>query len=581
MKLNARMSYKSFFKKVLVACLIMLLSVNLLSINVSAQETETDLLIPISNEEYNEIVAELEDNELELANKPSNYMSEEPLDNFVKNGSLLDVNQNLNVENLTFNGNVVGIEKTEESDIMPLSEVPVANMIPYINNPESLRDGMITTATEIIWVYAHSDADGDITTTYYGGFPLDYVIADEEGVGFATKIYTPGTYSVLCQAEDAEGNLSQVIGYTVTVVPEEDFQTIEGNLDSETDVKTYNVDIDFSEMSSAAICVVKMGDSDIDVKVYDSDNNLVITRGTQYQNPKNWYYLNKPSADAMVCSYRLEVFTNNFNTASSDFRVLIGNKENAEYMMGGLENVISLETYYESKGNFISNLYSPSADECWFKFTMMSPTTITLLNHNSNIKYKIKETTNLFDVYNSVNDENSYRNKFTGSSYSSAEKVKFNTNAGQEFYLVVYNAGTSGSGSLNENNFLLGVGKPVMMGSHVSVYGSSMTAGSTSFSGTQYFELNTSNIPTTAQVANVSLSGVTLSKIDKWRLLSPGSSSWKQSSTRGSSISYTYMDDSNFNTLMYGTWGFSLKADSSTLTFMPRLSFTYYYEMGD
>ena len=159
----------------------------------------------------------------------------------------------------------------------------------------------------------------------------------------------------------------------------------------------------------------------------------------------------------MVCSYRLEVFTNNFNTASSDFRVLIGNKENAEYMMGGLENVISLETYYESKGNFISNLYSPSADECWFKFTMMSPTTITLLNHNSNIKYKIKETTNLFDVYNSVNDENSYRNKFTGSSYSSAEKAKFNTNAGQEFYLVVYNAGTSGSGSLNENNFLLGV----------------------------------------------------------------------------------------------------------------------------
>ena len=81
----------------------------------------------------------------------------------------------------------------------------------------------------------------------------------------------PGTYSVLCQAEDAEGNLSQVIGYTVTVVPEEDFQTIEGNLDSEIDVKTYNVDIDFSEMSSAAICVVKMGDSDIDVKVYDSD----------------------------------------------------------------------------------------------------------------------------------------------------------------------------------------------------------------------------------------------------------------------------------------------------------------------
>ena len=61
MKLNARMSYKSFFKKVLVACLIMLLSVNLLSINVSAQETETDLLIPISNEEYNEIALMLDD----------------------------------------------------------------------------------------------------------------------------------------------------------------------------------------------------------------------------------------------------------------------------------------------------------------------------------------------------------------------------------------------------------------------------------------------------------------------------------------------------------------------------------------
>ena len=334
-------------------------------------------------------------------------------------------------------------------------------------------------------------------------------------------------------------------------------------------------------MSSAAICVVATGDSDIVVKVYDAENNLIITRGTQYQNPKNWYYLDKPSTDATLCSYTLEVYSDDFSTTSSDYRILIGNKEDAECMMGGLENVIPLETYYESQGNFISNLYSPSADECWFKFTMISPTTITLLNHNSNIKYKIKEATNLFDVYDSANDEASHRSKFLGSSYTSAEKAKFNSNIGEEFYLVVYNAGTGVSSSLDENNFLLGVGNPVMMGDYVNIYGTSMTANSSSFSSTQFFSVDTSDIPTTAQIENVTLSGVTLSKIDSWRLLSPGSSTWKQSATRSSSISYTYTDDSNYNTAMYGTWGFSLKTASDTLTFTPRLSFRYYYEMGD
>lgn len=576
MKLNV----KTISRKIAAITLTMLLSINVASVNVMAQETE--MLVPITNEEYNQIMAETQNDECEEVNIPLvQNISEGPLDNLIEEGHMTSFDSALSMEKPNYNENVIGIERFEEADILPLGEAPVAGMTPYINNPESLRDGMITTETEIIWLYNHTDVDEDIVTTYYGGFPLDYVIAEAEGVGFATKIYTPGTYYVLCQAEDSEGNLSEVTGYIITVVAEKEFQTIEGSLDSETDVKTYNIDVDFSEMSVAAVCIVATGESDIVVKIYDSDDNLIITRGTQYQNPKNWYYLEKPSDDVVRCSYKLEVSSDDFSTNSSEFRILVGSKNDAECMMGGLENVIPLETYYEEKGNFISNLYSPSSDECWFKFTMISPTTITLLNHSSNIKYKIKESTNLFDVYDSASDENSYRNKFIGSSYTSAEKAKFNSNVGQEFYLVVYNMKSNVGSTFDTNNFLLGVGKPVMMGNYVSMYGTSMTANSSAFSSTQNFLVNTSDIPTTAQIEQVTLSGVTLSSIDKWRLLSPGSSAWKQSATRSSSISYTYLDDSNYNTSMYGVWGFSLKTASSALTFTPRLSFRYYYEMGD
>lgn len=467
-------------------------------------------------------------------------------------------------------------DSVPDGDIQPLV-APTAGITPYIVNEDSLRDGMITTETEIVWLFT-----GDATTYFYGGFQSGY-ITQRASDGFVTKFYTPGTYNVLCYGVNEEGEESEPSGFTVTVVSEFPCQTIEDSVTSATDSKSYSVDIDFTNIDTAAFCIVRTGKSDIQLQVTDDSGNTVQAYATIYGIPKRWIYIDKPSADAGICHYTITVSASSYNESSGSFRVIAGNKNDAEAMMGGLENAVDLDVFRDSQNNYITSTYSPRNDEYWFITSMPFPTVFTLLSNNSNLRFKLLDMDNLNVLFDSNDSQwnNMHSTRFTGQ-YSYAEKVTFEALTGTRRYLVIYNNSPSEGTGVLENDFRLGAGQPMYGLTSQTVYGSSVTVGSSTYSSTS-LNTDTSSFANTGVMNEAYLSGVSLSKLGRWRLLAPGSSSYKTSSTGSTYIQYNFTPGGSLNTGVKGTWdlGITLKSGNSSISCYPSVRFSFYYEYGD
>ena len=92
-------------------------------------------------------------------------------------------------------------------------------------------------------------------------------------------------------------------------------------------------------------------------------------------------------------------------------------------------------------------------------------------------------------------------------------------------------------------------------------------------------------IPLTAVAESVSLktttSGIRLSMIGGWRVKAPDTNAWRTSTSSRSSIDMGYVKDSTGNHNVNGTWQISVKASSSSFSFIPGMTIYYYYELGD
>lgn len=468
------------------------------------------------------------------------------------------------------------MESVSGGDIQVLS-APTAGLQPYIVDEDTLRDGMITTETEIIWLFT-----GDADIYYYGGFQTGY-ITQRGSDGFATKFYTPGTYNVLCYGENEAGETSELAGFTVTVVSEFECQTIEDSVNSATDSKSYSVDIDFTNINTAAVCIVRTGKSDVQFKVTDESGNEVQPSPTIYAIPKRWVYIDKPSTDAGICHYTITVSATSYKDNSGSFRVIVGNKDDAEAMMGGLENAVDLDVFRDSQNNYISSTYSPSNDEYWFITSMPYPTVFTLLSNNSHLRYKLLDMDTLEVLFDSNDDawENMHSTRFTGS-YSYAEKVSMQALTGTRRYVVIYNNSPAIVSGVVEKDFRFGAGQPMYGLTHQTVYGSSVTVNSSSYSSTT-LNTNTSSFANTAVMNQAYISGVSLTKLDRWRLLAPSASYYSTSSIGSTYITYNFTPGGSFNTVAKGVWdlGIKYKSGNSAASCYPSVNFSFYYEYGD
>lgn len=320
------------------------------------------------------------------------------------------------------------------------------------------------------------------------------------------------------------------------------------------------------------------------IKVYDENGNQVLNKGTNYRQAKNWGYIDKPSDDVTVCNYTVVATPNSYEDRASDYRIIVGDKNDTELMMSGIENTVLLDQYYESKVNLQNNSYVPNVGEYWYKYKRNSTSVITILSSATDIRFKILNVDTLAVMYDSAKDDDTHKTSFTGSGgWCCAEKARLTTVVGTEYYLVVYCTNPTEGVSLRTGSIATAVGNPVMCAASTKIIpGTSVTATGSGYSSTRTFSVSGDDIPNTAQVRTISLSGTGMSKIKRWRLMAPNKSVWvANESDFYPSINFNFVNDSSSNAKLKGTWSVAFQSSSSSYTFIPSYSVSYYYEYGD
>ncbi len=572
----------------------------LFSTNVSAEEPITDMTYDEWLEEQTNIepysdmkevdlepVRVVPDNDVNTVQTYNAFRSERTgpvsLESIFEVTGKVDLSDEVSTDNIAANltSSISG------DDIMPLT-APTASLIPVIFNEDSLYEGQITTDTIIVFFFNDSDADSDtIVGRYVDGNAVDFILGEIDG-GFAMQITVPGTYQLFYQVEDSAGEFSRLSRFTIDVIEapvEEKYQVFEGSFTSVDDSVTYNFSIDFTEMDSAAVCLVRKGYNGASMTVYDEDGNQLFLSPTGNRQAKNWGFIDKPSDDATICNYTvtLKPTSHYDDSRSSDYRIIIGDKKDTELMMSGIENTVLLDQYYDSKVNLQNNYYVPNVGEYWFKFRRESTSVITILSSVDDIRFRILNVDTLDVMFDSAAEPDTHRTSFTGKgAWICAEKARLTTVVGTEYYLVVYCTNPDESLFLREGDMATAVGNPVMGADIVRISpGTSVTATKPGFSSTTTFSTNTSDIPVTGQVDSVTFSGTGLSNVPKWRASAPNQSTWVENISYNSTINFNYVPDATTNARIKGTWSVGFQSSASSYTFTPSYNFTYYYEYGD
>ena len=364
---------------------------------------------------------------------------------------------------------------------------------------------------------------------------------------------------------------------------EDDYQVFQGDFASANEVDTYTVCVDFRKMDAAAVCLVRKGYVGANVKVYDEDGKQLMKITTFDRKAKNWAYIEKPSSDATICNYTIQVTPNGYKDSDSSYRIIVGDKQETELMMSGIENTVLLEQYYESKVNLQNNYYVPNLGEYWYKYKEYPTNIITVLSDDDNLRFKVLDADTLKEQYSSIEHTDSHKKKFLGSSgaLTSAEKANVTLQQGKEYYLVVYSINPIKGVAIKDGCMATAVGNPVMAYSSVTIKpGKGLTAVSSRFTTTS-FNITGNNIPDTAQVTEVYFGGTRNSNIYSWEAMGPNQTSWKISSSMA--VDMGFIKDSSKNVKVKGTWRTGFKANSvvKKITFVPTYTIYYAYEYGD
>lgn len=226
----------------------------------------------------------------------------------------------------------------------------------------------------------------------------------------------------------------------------------------------------------------------------------------------------------------------------------------------------------------------PEAFEFLFQEFTKSFTDNVTYNGLTDIRFKILNVDTLAVMYDSAKDDDTHKTSFTGSGgWCCAEKARLTTVVGTEYYLVVYCTNPTEGVSLRTGSIATAVGNPVMCAASTKIIpGTSVTATGSGYSSTRTFSVSGDDIPNTAQVRTISLSGTGMSKIKRWRLMAPNKSVWvANESDFYPSINFNFVNDSSSNAKLKGTWSVAFQSSSSSYTFIPSYSVSYYYEYGD
>lgn len=543
-----------------------------------ADQSSFEELISLSYEEY---IEQLNDSSSGRANELSLH-SEKKKDEMINIENLTKGKKSINYDDSIKNNKIDVSSSEARNNGVSLMTDPIAELDVVALNPETLKNGQPTTDTLVAWFYADIDLDGDtIVNRQIGGFPGAYFLGEfSDGSGFVTQFTDPDSYLLMYRVIDSRGEVSDIISYSLEVLPVEDFQLFEGNFTSSNDIKTFDVTVDSAEINDLAIATVRTGKTGIKLNVTDEDGvdiaNLGIVSGV------NWKYLGQPTSGTTTYTFTVSpgVYDDEFNS----YRIVVGNKADIEAMVSGRENAIMLE----SNQSFISR-FTPNKDERWFRIKAEHyPNVITVLNHNPQIRFKILDIDDLYVMFDTNDRDNSDTHKTNYiAGFKGAEKARLGMTLGQEYYLVIYSpTQISNSPGLLENMFNAKVGMPNMSSgsSKPYYYGKTVTGTPSTYSPVVTIPVG-KDMPLTAQVWKVHLTSredVSLwSQMKEWKVKGQSESAWKEMRVNIPQIEYNYVEGSSSNVRVPGNWSVAFKGSLGPLSIDPGLYFYYKYELGD
>lgn len=356
---------------------------------------------------------------------------------------------------------------------------------------------------------------------------------------------------------------------TVDIATVENNLTYEGQWATSTEQEQHTFFVDFSGMDKAALCLVRTGLNNTEVTLYDSNNKVVSKLTTSDHQAKNWFYIARPSTDSSIFEYSIIVKPLKYTKKkSSSYRIMVGDKNKAESLMGEIENAVELDTYYESEGNFQSATYLPNQVSYYYKIVNWGSNNIlTILLKNNNIRFRLWDDNNniVLDSNDSDVSKSVHKTRFIGNAWSCAEKVDLSNllNGKGPYYIEIYNLNKSTSSELISTNFLTAFGNPVMCYKSTKIMpGRTITINSNRYTEST-FNVSDSNIPQTAKVDSISYSGTAGSSIQYFRAMPPGGT-WGNGSSFSPGISFSYKKVSKLNYDVHGEWRVAYRASSSS-----------------
>lgn len=563
--------YKSTF--ILTICLMIFMTTGFTAY---ADQSSVEKLAQLSYEDY---IDQL-DNSSNIKINERSFKTENQTDKMVNVEDLAKGKEKFDYDK-SIKNNEVNISSDENrNNGASLMAAPIPGLNTIVINPETLKNGQPTTDTMIAWLYADIDSDGDtIVNRQVGGFPGAYLLGElSDGSGFVTQFTDPDSYTLMYRSMDSSGEVSNIVTYSLDVVPVEDFQLFEGNFTSSSDVKTFDVTIDSSEINDLAIATVRTGKTAMKLSVTNEDGVEVTNIGAV--KGVNWAYLGQPTSGTSTYTFTLSPVT--YDSQFNSYRVLIGNKGDIEAMVSGRENAIMLE----SNEPFISK-FTPNKDERWFRIKAENyPNVFTILNNNPQIRFKILDIDDLYVLFDTNANSNTHKTNHI-SGWKGAEKARLGMTLGQEYYMVIYSpTQISTSPGLLENVFNAKVGMPHMAtGRSKAFYHGTPVTGTTSTYSPVVTVSVGGDVPFTAQVQKANLTskeGVSLwSQLGGWKVKGQSEVTWKERLINIPEINYNYVEGSSSNVNVRGDWSIAFKAGVTPLTIDPGLFFNYQYELGD
>lgn len=462
---------------------------------------------------------------------------------------------------------------------IPENQPPVADPAILVVNPETERDGSYTTATVFFIATRWNNTDlcydpegGDISLAYDDSFPGGYIkyIDEDTFTGYRIQIYNHGQYPFIFAFTDDYGGMSEIFSINFDIISRGVFTPIEGSLDSMTDIKEYDISVDYSVADEYSIGLLRVGKSVIVLDVYDENGEKYDTAYCDGQNINDKVVLKKPDGMNREYTYKLKVKTapseEYYVDGDSSFRIAYGESSQLHYFFEEVYDSIDLPYYHTVRGTREDNGTEPvgrlpvSDFGNYYRISTNGTERVTLTSSDDHLRFKILDERTLRTLFDSedllpLSIENSTTKIPT---YYVGADINFE--AGTSYYLCVYDPNPNST----YRSYAITVGEPKMFSGYrtINIPDRTVSAGTTY---TATFNLAAVN-DGPMYVDRIGYHGYSVDWAPEgghFSVLSPGKSTWVTNILYHSNIEYNYWDPDTVPVRADGEWSLRFTAAKS------------------